>query len=94
MSRNFLMFNSAKTEVIVLGPKKLVSLSKNIVNLDFIALASSITVRNLGVFFDQELVFNSHVKLISWKAFFHLKSRTSCLNKMQKNLFTDLLCPG
>ena len=41
------------------------TLSNNIVNLEGIALASSITIRNLGVIFDQELSFNSHVKQIS-----------------------------
>ena len=38
------------------------SLSSNIVNLDGITLASSTTVRNLGVILDQELSFNSHAK--------------------------------
>ena len=49
-------------------------LSNNIVNLDVIALASSNTVRNLCVIFDQELSFTSHVKQISSSAFFHLRN--------------------
>ena len=40
--------------------------------LDDIALASNETVRNLGVIFDPDLSLNSHLKLISRTAFFHL----------------------
>ena len=48
MSPNFLMLNSDKTEVIVLGPKHIRdSLFNNIVNMVRIALASSTTVRIL-----------------------------------------------
>merc|ERR1712035_125569 len=73
MSCNFLMLNSDKTEVILLGPKHLRnSLSKDIVSLDGIALASNTTVRNLGVIFDQDLSFNSHLKQTSRTVFFHL----------------------
>ena len=67
------MLNSDKTEVIVLGPKHIrVLLSNNLVNLDGIVMAYSTTGRNLGVNFDYELSFNSHVEQISSTAFFHL----------------------
>ena len=59
MTLNCFMLNTAKTEVIVLGPKNLRNkLSKDILTLDGIHLASSETVRNLGVIFDQDLSFN------------------------------------
>lgn len=75
MTHNFLLLNSDKTEVIVLGPKHLRNaLSNNIASLDGITLSSSTTVRNLGVIFDQDLSFNSHIKLISRTAFFHLRN--------------------
>uniref|UniRef100_A0A8P4KP43 Reverse transcriptase domain-containing protein n=1 Tax=Dicentrarchus labrax TaxID=13489 RepID=A0A8P4KP43_DICLA len=75
MTCNFLMLNSEKNEILVLGPKNLRdSLSKDIVSLDGINLASSTTVRNLGVIFDQDLSFNSHIKQTSRTAFFHLRN--------------------
>ena len=37
-------------------------LSNNTVPLDDITLASSSTIRNLGVLFDQKLSFNAHKK--------------------------------
>ena len=75
MTCNFLLLNSDKTEVIVLGPKHLRNvLSNELTNLDGITLASSTTVRNLGVNFDQDMSFNSHIKQISRTAFFHLRN--------------------
>ncbi len=69
MSCNFLLLNSDKTEVIVLGPKHLRStLPNDIVTLNDITLASSTTARNLGVIFD----LNTHIKQTSRTAFFHL----------------------
>ncbi len=72
---NFLLLNSDKTEVIVLGPKHLRStLPNDIVMLNDITLASSTTARNLGVIFDQDLSFDSHIKQTSRTAFFHLRN--------------------
>merc|ERR1711980_61787 len=75
MTCNFLLLNSDKTEVIVLGPKHLRdALSNDISNLDGVNLASSTTVRNLGVIFDQDMSFISHIKQISRSAYFHLRN--------------------
>ena len=64
-------------------------MSSYIVTLDGISLASSSTVRNLGIIFDQNLSFDAHIKLFSRTAFFHLrnivKKGTSCLRVMQRN---------
>ena len=50
MTYNFLMLNSDKTEVLVIGPKNLRnSLSRDLVTLEGITLASSSTVKSLGV---------------------------------------------
>uniref|UniRef100_A0A3P8N944 Uncharacterized protein n=1 Tax=Astatotilapia calliptera TaxID=8154 RepID=A0A3P8N944_ASTCA len=52
MAANFLLLNSDQTDVIVLGPEKLRNMVSNqILTLDGITLASSNTVRNLGVIF-------------------------------------------
>ena len=75
MARNFLLLNSDKTEIIVLGPRHLrESFSSDLTAIDGISLAPSTTVRNLGVLFDQDLSFNSHIKQISKTAFFHLRN--------------------
>jgi len=69
------MLNSDKTEVILIGPEHLRDeLSGDVVSIDGIALASNTTVKNLGVIFDRDLFFNSHMKQISRIAFFHLRN--------------------
>ncbi|TWW61009.1 AP2-associated protein kinase 1 [Takifugu flavidus] len=76
MSSNFLLLNSGKTEVMVFGPEPLRDRLDHMVTLDGISLTSSLSVRNLGVTFDQNLSFNSHIKLVSRSAFFHLRNIT------------------
>ena len=75
MTCNFLLLNSDKTEVILLGPKQhRNTLSNDLALLDGFTLAPRTTVRNLGVIFDQDISFNSHMKQISKNAFFHLRN--------------------
>ena len=83
MSCNFLMLNSEKTEILVLGPKNLRD-SMSTATLDGITLASSTTVRNLGVIFDQDLSFHSHIKQTSRTAFFHLRNITKIRRILSK----------
>ena len=74
-TQNCLLLNSDKTEVVLFGPERFrEKLSTYIVTLDGISLASSSTVRNLGVIFDQNLSFHAHIKLVSRTAFFHLRN--------------------
>uniref|UniRef100_A0A674N6M2 Reverse transcriptase domain-containing protein n=1 Tax=Takifugu rubripes TaxID=31033 RepID=A0A674N6M2_TAKRU len=63
MSSNFLLLNSGKTEVMVFGPEPLRDRLDHMITLDGISLTSSLSVRNLGVTFDQNLSFNSHISL-------------------------------
>uniref|UniRef100_A0A674MGZ1 Reverse transcriptase domain-containing protein n=1 Tax=Takifugu rubripes TaxID=31033 RepID=A0A674MGZ1_TAKRU len=76
MSSNFLLLNPGKTEVMVFGPEPLWDRLDHMITLDGISLTSSLSVRNLGVTFDQNLSFNSHIKLASRSAFFHLRNIT------------------
>ncbi|TWW62345.1 hypothetical protein D4764_04G0009920 [Takifugu flavidus] len=82
MSSNFLLLNSGKTEVMVFGPEPLRDRLDHMITLDGISLTSSLSVRNLGVTFDQNLSFNSHIKLVSRSAFFHLRN----ISKIRKLL--------
>ncbi|TWW62665.1 hypothetical protein D4764_04G0013120 [Takifugu flavidus] len=65
-----------KTEVMVFGPKPLRDRLDHMITIDGISLTSSLSVRNLGVTFDQNLSFNSHIKIVSRSAFFHLRNIT------------------
>ena len=75
MTSNFLLLNSEKTEVLIIGPKN--SACNNLercLSLDGCSVNSSSSVRNLGVLFDSNLSLESHVSSICKTAFFHLKN--------------------
>ncbi|XP_067237023.1 uncharacterized protein, partial [Chanodichthys erythropterus] len=75
MTRNFLLLNSEKTDILIFGPKT--SSRKNLeysLTLDGCSIKPSSSVRNLGVLFDTNLSFESHVSSICKTAFFHLKN--------------------
>ena len=75
MTQNFLLLNTDKTEVIILGPRHLrETLSNQSVNLDDIRLVPNSTVKNLGVIIDEDLSFNQHISQTSRIAFFHLRN--------------------
>ncbi len=65
MTSNFLLLNSEKKQVLIIGPKT--PTSNNLVHcltLDGCSVDSSSSVRNLGVLFDSNLSFNSHVSTV------------------------------
>ncbi len=75
MRNNFLLLNSEKTEVLIIGPKNHTSNNlEHCLTCDGCSLDSSSSVRNLGVLFDSNLCFDSHVSSICKTAFFHLKN--------------------
>ncbi len=62
MTNNFLLLNSEKTEVLIIGPKTPTNNKlEHCLTLDGCSLDSSSSVRNLGVLFDSNLSFDSHV---------------------------------
>ncbi len=74
MTSNFLLLNSEKTEVLIIGPKtSACNYLEHSLILDGCSVNSSSSVRNLGVLFDSNLSFEKHVSSICKTAFFHLK---------------------
>ncbi len=59
---NFLLLNSEKTEVLIIGHKTPTSNNlEHCLTLDGCSVDSSLSVRNLGVLFNSNLSFDSHV---------------------------------
>ena len=86
MTCNFLLLNSDKTEIIVLGPPHLRSqLLNNAVVCNDFSVTNTATVRNLGVTFDQDLSFDPHIKDISRSAFFHLRNIAKIRHFLSQN---------
>ncbi len=75
MTSNFLLLNSEKTEVLIIGPKTPTCNNlEHCLKLDGCSVNSLSSVRNLGVLFDSNLSFDSHVSSICKNAFFHLNN--------------------
>ena len=83
MTQNFLLLNSDKTEIMVVGAKSLRhNLSVYMPNIDEISIMSSAVIKNLDVTLDSDLAFDAHIKNISMAAFYHLRN----ISKMWKML--------
>ena len=83
MPQNFLLLNSDKTEIMVVGPKSLRhNLSAYMPNIDVISITSSAVIKDLGVTLDSDLAFDAHIKNISRVAFYHLRN----ISKIRKML--------
>ncbi len=62
MTSNFLLLNSEKTEVLIIGPKTFASNNlDHCLILDSCSVNSSSSARNLGILFDSNLSFEKHV---------------------------------
>ena len=74
MQQSFLQLNCAKTEVILIGTNTTLSQLPNLtIKMDGVKVVPSSQIRNLGVIFDSNLTFESHVKNTTKVSFFHLR---------------------
>ncbi len=75
MMSNFLLLNSEKIEVLIIGPKTPTCNNlEHCPKLDGCSVNSLSSVRNLSVLFDSNRSFDSHVSSICKTAFFHHKN--------------------
>uniref|UniRef100_A0AAR2M4G4 Reverse transcriptase domain-containing protein n=1 Tax=Pygocentrus nattereri TaxID=42514 RepID=A0AAR2M4G4_PYGNA len=83
MSNNFLLLNSDKTEVLLLGPKLARHrLSNSTLKLNNLSVSSSLSVKNLGVMIDADLSFDTHISNITRTAFLHLRNIAKLRNSL------------
>uniref|UniRef100_A0A8C2GF31 Reverse transcriptase domain-containing protein n=1 Tax=Cyprinus carpio TaxID=7962 RepID=A0A8C2GF31_CYPCA len=82
MTNNFLLLNSDKTEILLIGPE---NITQNLVDynlqLDGCTVTSS-TVKNLGVILDSNLSFENHISHVTKTAFFHLRNIAKLRNML------------
>uniref|UniRef100_A0A3Q1D073 Reverse transcriptase domain-containing protein n=1 Tax=Amphiprion ocellaris TaxID=80972 RepID=A0A3Q1D073_AMPOC len=75
LSTNFLLLNSAKTEMMVTGPARLNPFFANFtLSLGDDVIHCKDRVKNLGVLFDKTLSFKFHIKEVTRVAFFHCRN--------------------
>lgn len=75
MTQNFLLLNTAKTDLLVIKPNNYKYLLEGFgLNIDGCFIPESAFIRNLGVTFDPTLSFQTHIKDITKTAFFHLRN--------------------
>ncbi len=74
MTNSFLILNSDKTEILLIGPKNSThNLLDYILRLDGCTVTSS-TVKNLGVVLDSNLSFENCISHVTKTAFLHLRN--------------------
>ncbi len=82
MTNNFLLLNSDKTEILLIGPN---NSTRNLLDynlqLDGCPVTSS-TVKNLGVILDSNLSFEKHISNVTKTAFFHLRNIAKLRNML------------
>ncbi|KAI2651661.1 RNA-directed DNA polymerase from mobile element jockey [Labeo rohita] len=82
MTNNFLLLNSDKTEILLIGPKNNTQnlLTYNL-QLDGCTVTST-TVKSLGVILDSNLSFENHISHVTKTAFFHLRNIAKLRNML------------
>ncbi len=82
MTNNFLLLNSKKTEILLIGPNNSTqNLLDHNLQLDGCPVPSS-TVKNLGVLLDSNLSFENHISHVTKTAFFYLRNIAKLRNML------------
>ncbi len=73
MTNHFILLNSDKTEILLIGPK---NSTQNLLdyNLQLDRWTVTSTGKNLGVILDSNLSFENHISHVTKTAFFHLRN--------------------
>ncbi len=95
MTNNFLLLNSDKTVILLIGPKNSTQIIfDHNLQLDGCIVTFS-TVKNLGVILDSNLSFENHISHVTKKAFVHLRNISKLRNMLTvsyaEKLFHKLL---
>ncbi len=92
MTSNFLLLNSDKTAILLIGPKNSThNLLDYNLQLDGCNVTSS-TVKNLGVILDSNLSFENHISNVTKTAFFHLRNIAKLRNMLSVSDAEKLVC--
>uniref|UniRef100_A0A9J7ZN32 Reverse transcriptase domain-containing protein n=1 Tax=Cyprinus carpio carpio TaxID=630221 RepID=A0A9J7ZN32_CYPCA len=82
MTNNFLLLNSDKTEILLIGPE---NITQNLVDYNlkqYGCTVTSSTVKNPGVILDSNLSFENHISHVTKTAFFHLRNIAKLRNML------------
>ncbi len=82
MTNNFLLLNSDKTEILLIGPE---NSTQNLLdhNLQLVGCTvTSSTVKKPGVILDSNLSFENHISHVTKTAFFHLRNIAKLRNML------------
>ncbi|KAI2660988.1 RNA-directed DNA polymerase from mobile element jockey [Labeo rohita] len=84
MTNNFLLLNSDKTEILLIGPKNNTQnlLTYNLQLDGCTVTVTSTTVKSLGVILDSNLSFENHISHVTKTAFFHLRNIAKLRNML------------
>ncbi|KAF7690623.1 hypothetical protein C0J45_24441, partial [Silurus meridionalis] len=82
-SINFLLLNSDKTEILLIGPKTSIQKLQHLnLHLDGCSVTTSSTLNDLGVILDSNLSFKNLINQDTKTAFFHLRNISKLRNML------------